>query len=386
MRGDGRIYKTGDSHFWWIEYWLNGKQYRESSHSTDPQVAKRLLKRRRDELGADRQGSRPFVGPAQTRVTFESLKAAYLQDYAVRGLRSAETAGARAKHLTAYFGADRAVDITPTRLRTYQAARLGEQAEAATINREMAALHRMFRLAVKAGVLSTCPIFPARLEENPPRQGFFEPDEYLAIREHLPPHYQDVLDFAYYTGWRKQEIFGLEWREVDLPGGVIRLSPERSKTKAGRLLPLSPPLRQVLDRRWQARLIERRGEVRVIDLVFHKGGQHLRDWRKTWYRACKVVGLWQEWKDAEGRVHGEPTKRLHDCRRTAARNLVRAGVPERVAMALIGHTTRAMFDRYNIVAEADLEQAVTRLADYVAAQASRPVVVPLPNVAEGIAR
>jgi integrase len=372
MRGDGRIYKTGDSQFWWIEYWLNGKQYRESSHSTDPHVAKRLLKRRRDELGADRQGSRPFVGPAQTRVTFESLKAAYLQDYAVRGLRSLETAEARAKHLTGFFGTSRAVDITPTRLRAYQAARLGEKAEAATINREMAALHRMFRLAVKAGALSTCPLFPARLEENPPRQGFFEHGEYRAIREHLPPDYQDVLDFAYYTGWRRREITELTWAEVDLAGGVVRLNPERSKTKAGRLLPLSPPLRDVLARRWHARLIDRRGDVRVTDLVFHKKGQLIGDWRKTWDAACKVAGL--------------PGKKLHDCRRTAARNLVRAGVPERVAMALIGHKTRAMFDRYNIVSEADLEQAVTRLADYVAAQASTPVVVPLPKVAKGIAR
>jgi len=219
----------------------------------------------------------------------------------------------------------------------------------------------MIRLAVAAGRLPAIPTFPPRLEENPPRQGFFEHAEYLAIREHLPPHYRDVLDFAYWTGWRKQEILRLEWREVDLAGGVIRLSPARSKTKTGRVLPLSAPLREVLARRLQARRLN-------TPLVFHRDGQPIGDWRKSWASACQAAGL--------------PGKRLHDCRRTVARNLVRAGVPERVAMAILGHQTRSIFDRYNIVSEADLQRATARLADYVAGQASERVVVPLPKASE----
>lgn len=162
-------------------------------------------------------------------------------DDAVRGLRSTETAALRVKHLRSCFGTDRAVDITPIRLRAYQAARLEEQAEAGTINRELAALHRMFRLAVASGVVSSAPAFPARLEENAPRQGFFEHAEYLAIREHLPPDYRDVLDFGYHSGWRRKEITRLTWAEVDLGGVVIRLDPERSKTKTGRPSPCPRP-------------------------------------------------------------------------------------------------------------------------------------------------
>ena len=74
------------------------------------------------------------------------------------------------------------------------------------------------------------PGFPDRLRENPPRQGFFEHPEYLAVRAHLPAPWQDILDLAYYSGWRKQEILGLSWDEIDRAGGVIRLSPARSKT------------------------------------------------------------------------------------------------------------------------------------------------------------
>lgn len=365
MRGQGRIFKRGE--VYWVAYYHRGTEHRESSGSAKEADARRLLKKRLGEIQAKK-----FVGPHEERVTYEDLEKGYLQDYEVRGLRSKETAEARVKHLRAYFALSRALDITPARIRAYQAARLDEGAEAGTINREVAALHRMFRISVKAGLLSACPSFPERLEENPPRQGFFEHEEYMAIREHLPQDYRDVLDFAYYTGWRRREIIELTWAEVDLSGGVVRLNPERSKTKTGRLLPLSRPLREVLTRRWQARLIARKGEVRGTDLVFHRNGQPIGDWRKTWNAACKAAGLLG--------------KKLHDCRRTAARNLVRAGVPERVAMAILGHKTRSIFDRYNIVSETDLKQATARLADYVAAQPSAPVVVPLQKAAEGNAR
>ena len=92
-------------------------------------------------------------------------------------------------------------------------------------NRETSALHRMCTLAVHWGWLDTVPGFPDRLRENPPRQGFFEHPEYLAVRVYLPAPWQDILDVAYYSGWRKQEILGLTWEEIDEAGGVIPSSP-----------------------------------------------------------------------------------------------------------------------------------------------------------------
>ena len=277
------------------------------------------------------------------------LSDAYLQDYQVRQFRSVSTARGRTAHLTAFFGRDaRAAALTTHQIRLYQLARRAAGAATGTINRETSALHRMGTLAVHWGWLDTVPGFPDRLRENPPRQGFFEHPEYLAVRAHLPAPWQDILDLAYYSGWRKNEILGLTWDEIDRAGGVIRLSPARSKTLVGRVLPISPPIAEALARRRARRDPD-------SPLVFHRDGITIRRWRTAWRTACQAAGV--------------PTRFLHDCRRTAARNLIRASVPERVAMLLTGHKSRAIFDRYNIIDEQELLDAGDQLVEYLAQQA-----------------
>ena len=205
--------------------------------------------------------------------TLGALIDAYLQDYQVRQFRSVSTARGRVAHLTAFFGrAARAAALTTYQIRQYQLARRAAGAATGTINRETSALHRMCTLAVHWGWLDTVPGFPDRLRENPPRQGFFEHPEYLAVRAHLPAPWQDILDLAYYSGWRKQEILGLTWDEIDEAGGVIRLSPARSKTLVGRILPISHPIAEALARR-------RARHDPTRPLVFHRLHQN----------ACKLL-------------------------------------------------------------------------------------------------
>ena len=281
--------------------------------------------------------------------TLGELSDAYLQDYQVRQFRSQSTARGRIAHLTACFGrAAHAAALTTYQIRQYQLARRAAGAATGTINRETSALHRMCTLAVHWGWLDTVPGFPDRLRENPPRQGFFEHPEYLAVRAHLPAPWQDILDLAYYSGWRKNEILGLTWDELDEAGGVIRLSPARSKTLVGRILPISQPIAEALARRRARRDPD-------SPLVFHRDGIPVRRWRTAWRTACQAAGV--------------PTRFLHDCRRTAARNLIRASVPERVAMLLTGHKTRAIFDRYNIINEQELLEAGDQLVAYLAQHA-----------------
>jgi integrase len=287
--------------------------------------------------------------PAGAPLTFDVMARAYLEDYVLQRYRTMSTARPRVEHLRGFFGGWAAEAMTADSVRDYQLYRRKQGAEAATINRETSALSRMFQLAIRRGLLERMPLFPKRLEENPPRDGFFEHDEYVKVRAQLPKSYQDVLDFAYYSGWRRNEILGLAWDEVDLTGGVIRLTPRRSKTKTGRVLPISPPLQQVLKRRQRRR---QPGDPRV----FHRDGVPVRKWRTALRDACRKANV--------------PPRLLHDCRRTAARNLIRAGVPERIAMLLTGHKTRAVFDRYNIVNEKELLTAGERLVAYLSTGSS----------------
>ena len=336
MAGTGRIYRRGAIYY--IAYRWDGREYRESARSSERVDAERLLARRL----AERRG-----GAGARSLMFEDLAAWYLDDYAVRQLRTQDTARGRVAHLRAVFGGWLATAITSEAVRQYQRTRraAGAAAATATVNRETSALSRMLALAVRGGQLAQRPVFPERLVENGPRQGFFEHAEYEAVRRYLPPPYQDVLDFAYYSGWRKREILDLEWCEVDAAAGIVRLSPERSKTRVDRILPMSAPIRAVLTRRQALR--------RVQDpRVFRRDAVTVRAWRAAWPEACRRAGV--------------PGRFLHDCRRTAARNLVRAGVPERVAMLLTGHRSRAIFDRYNIVQEAELHHASDRLCAYLA--------------------
>ena len=141
---------------------------------------------------------------------------------------------------------------------------------------------------------------------------------------------------------------------------MIRLSPARSKTLVGRILPISPPIADALNRRRARRDPE-------SPLVFHRDGITIRRWRTAWRTACQAAGV--------------PTRFLHDCRRTAARNLIRANVPERVAMLLTGHKSRAIFDRYNIIHEQELLDARDQLVAYLAQQAQAGPARPRPHPA-----
>ena len=111
--------------------------------------------------------------------TLGELIRTYLDDYAVRGLRSLNTARGRVQHLAAFFGrVTPAASITTAQIRQYQRARRAAGAAAASVNRETSALHRLLMLGVQQGRLQTVVGFPDRLRENPPRQGFFEHGEY----------------------------------------------------------------------------------------------------------------------------------------------------------------------------------------------------------------
>ena len=178
--------------------------------------------------------------------------------------------------------------------------------------------------------------------------------------QHLPLEIQPVIEFAYITGWRiASEVLPLEWRQVDFTAGDVRLDPGTTKNGEGRVFPFTAGMRALLER-LHAQHVALRRNGRVEPHVFvrlvaeGRGGplapRPIVSFNKAWKAACAKAGC--------------PGRLPHDLRCTAVRNLVRAGIPERVAMGLSGHKTRSVFERYNIVSGGDLREAARRLDSY----------------------
>ncbi|HUU26537.1 MAG TPA: site-specific integrase [archaeon] len=339
------IYKRG--RIWWMKYYRNGKPYRESSGSTKESDAKRLLRKREGEIA---EGKLP--GVYFDRVCFDELAEDYLVDFRINGkhIRRAELS---LRHLQKDFEGFRVSTIDTPRIKSYIERRQNEGASNGTINRELTALKRMLNM----GAQQTPPKVDrvphiSMLKEDNVRKGFFEHGDFLALREALPKHLKGFLTFAYKAGWRLGEISTLQWSQIDLEKGIVRLEPGETKNEEGRTIYLDEELKEIFRAQWEAR-----GKAdTALPWVFlnRKGTDRVKRFDKAWKSACKKAGI--------------GIKLFHDLRRTAVRNMVRAGIPERVAMMISGHKTRSVFERYNIVSGADLELAAKRQEAYLSTQ------------------
>jgi len=136
---------------------------------------------------------------------------------------------------------------------------------------------------------------------------------------------------------------------VDLNSSTIRLRPERSKNKRARLLKLRGEMLAIIERAAERRDL-------AIPFVFHRDGQPIGDFRKTWKKAFSArLGAML----------------VHDLRQSAVRNMIRGGLSQHVAMAISGHRTATIFDRYDIIDQTDLDQAAGLIDTYVRAVAQR---------------
>jgi len=343
--GKKRILKT-----WWLSYYdADGRRVRESTKTTDAAEARSKLNER---LGEIAKGE--YTGPAADRITVKELIDGVLTDYQVKGKKDVRCARIKAtKHLAPFFAGKTAHGLKTADVKGFIKKRQGEGASNGEINRELALLKRAFNLAIQEEKITRKPHIP-RLEEDNVRQGFFEPWQFDALLPKLPDYLKPALTFAFYTGWRVQsEILPLTWDRVDLDAHTVMLYRGTTKNKRGRLIKLPQVLFDILDRQWQDHLAQHP----ECPFVFHKNGKRMLSFYKAWKRACQEAGL--------------SGKLSHDFRRTAVRNLVRAGVPERVAMMITGHKTRDVFERYNIVSDGDLEEAARKIDERIAQEAAR---------------
>ena len=224
-RGTGSIFRRGG--VCWIQYYRNGKRYRESSYSTKEVNAKKLLKRKLGEIAVGR-----FIEPQAEKITLKELTDDFLNDYRVNRKKSLNRVEDSVNHLLDYFIDDKVFTVTTDRIRKYISHRQEQKAANATINRELAALKRSFNLGIQAQKLHARPYIPT-LQENNIRKGFFEHGDFTAVRDRLPDYLKPVVTYLYISGWRKEEALSLEWRQVDLDNSMVRLDPGTTKSKEG---------------------------------------------------------------------------------------------------------------------------------------------------------
>lgn len=349
------LYKRGK--VWWIQFYENGRRVRESSESTSKMVAKKLLEKREGNLAHGK-----VSGVQYDRVTFDDLAKLFIQDYKLNQRKSLVRAERSASHLRKVFGGVPVPRITTLKINEYMEARIDAGAANASINRELAALKRMLNI----GAGQTPPMVDRvpkinMLKENNIRKGFFEHDEFLRFREQLPEYLRGMVTFAYKFGWRSAEVREMTWAQVDRVQGIVSLHAGDTKNDEGRTVYLDNELKEIFTGLW----MQRKARGILVPHVFpnRRGTGQIKEFRAAWNKGFELSGV--------GR------KLFHDLRRTAVRNMVRAGVPERVAMMISGHKTRSVFDRYNIVSERDLKLAAETQEKYIQTQTATVLATPV---------
>jgi integrase len=342
-KGTGSLYLRGNT--WWMTYYVHGCPVQESTHSTDRPEAARKLAEKIGEVASGRD-----LTPE--KATISDLCELVIVDYRIRRLRDEKTVEWRYKaHIKPALGSLPAAKLTSAAIRRYIEGRRLESASDATINRELSIIRRGFSLGREEDppLVRRSPKIPKIAEDNA-RQGFLEPEPYERLLTELPQRLKALFVCAYHIGTRKGELRRLRWDQVDLDAGSIRFERKQTKGKKPRTVPIYGDME-----RWLRAQMENR--VDGCLWVFHHHskpvGAQLRGWRDACIRA------------------GMPDLLFHDLRRSAVRNMKRAGIGDKTAMEISGHKTRAIFDRYDIVDEGDVADAGEKLTEYFAARKQR---------------
>jgi integrase len=340
-KGSGSLRLRGS--IWWITYYVAGKPFAESSGSADKEVAANLLKQRLGKLAAGED-----VAPK--KVTVSHLCELVLDDYRLRKMRDLKTSEWRYKaHVKPALGSLQAAKFGSKQIGPYVNMRRTEGAEDSTINRELSLIRRGFKLGNRESLVGKIPYIP-KLEEDNARTGFLEADQYMRLLDELPERLKALFVCAYHVGNRKGELRKIQDHQVDFEARKIYFRASQTKGKERRAVPIYGDMEY-----WLRRQLERRPE-RCPWVFFYRRqpvGAHLEGWRE----ACDRAGL--------------PGLYFHDLRRSAVRNMTRAGVPRSIAMEVVGHKTESMFLRYDIVSDGDLDIVGEKMEEYLKEERAR---------------
>lgn len=326
-----------EDRIWWLKFYDNGKEIRQSSQTHDYNAAKRKLK----ELEGKIAEGKPLPN---NRLLFGELLDDVIRDYQSRRRKSMSTTVQRIeKNVRPPLGHLKVKDISNSVIRNYLNQRINAGAKPATVNRELCIISKAFAIA-------DVPYRPKieLLEESNVRAGFVTNAQMDAIENNLPDCLRSLVRFLYITGWRRSEGFKLEWKNVGFDKGFLVLEHGTTKNNEGRLFPITAELRTLLtNQREYVRGLERKFS-RIISHVFvHPNGEPVLCIRRSWKSACKKAGL--------GHVL------VHDLRRSAIMNFYQNGIDQQTGMLLSGHKTANVYRRYNIPIIDTLREAAKKL-------------------------
>jgi integrase len=349
--GSGTLYLRGN--IWWVKIRVDGRPVYESSKSTKKSDAIKL----RDKLLARKARGEFSGGTADKALITELLDDVLKSD--IKPSTRYVWEKVIEKNIRPFFGNLKAQRLTTDHMDRYREKRKGEGRSDSTVNRELSILRTSFHNARKRTppkVLSV-PYFPIVAETNI-RKGFLSDEQYDRLRGELPEELKALFVTAWITGLRRGEITAIQWPQVDFEAGLITLEKGETKNDEPRSVPILDG--DMLDLLISSKR-ERDEQWPDSPWVFSRRGERIIDFRWSWDEACKRAGV--------------PDLNFHDLRRTAVRNMRRAGIPQVIRMKISGHKTDSMERRYNIVDAEDLQMAKELLQNRRKSPEKEPVTV-----------
>jgi integrase len=325
----------------YLKYYVNGKPIEVPSGTDDYDEAVGMLKKRM-AAAVDR----PDYSDQPERVRMGQLFDLLIGHYRFKERKSTYDTELRVNaHLRRFFGQMKAQALGTTVVKKYIEHRRRQQAEPATINKELSWLRRAMRLGFKHDppLVLRVPSIEMLPIDNV-REGTLEHDQYRTLRDALPAYARIALVIGYHTGARKGEIRAIRIDKIDFGAMRIFLPGRTTKNGKPRYLPILGDMKAELDMALSA-------TDRNCPFLIQHEGRPVFGWEKAWATACKAARI--------------PQALFHDLRRTAATNMIEAGWSENEAMEITGHKTRAMFDRYHIVSERRMKQNAEKLAEHL---------------------
>jgi integrase len=323
-----------------MAYVVDGRQRCESSGTTNKRLAQKILNLRLAEIIEGR-----FRLPKTNAPRFEQFSQEFLDS--IRHENTKKRYSSSVVSLRVHFGDSRLSDVNPERIEEFKEARLADRVRAATVNRDLAVLRRMLKIAQRKRLINATPfreveMLEERKERRQPHILTFDEEKRLLAT--AADHIRVLATLILETGLRSgKEALALKWSDIDFPNESIRV--RQSKTMAGqRIVPMSSRCNAEL-LRWQKVL-----GPNFSEYVFPKPGHpetHLRDVRVNWASALSAAGLEHFW--------------IYDLRHTFASRVTQAGVSHIFVAQIMGHSSPSILQTYAKAIDEYKRSAISKL-------------------------